>query len=117
MIGEKELRMMKKTAILINTARGQIIDQKALVEALKEKIISIAALDVLEKEPPDYNDPILTLDNVILSGHNGSVTEEAFHRVWIACTKAIIDVFNERAPQPPANVVNREVISYLNLKS
>lgn len=111
MVGEEQLRMMKKSAILINTARGQVVDQKALLKALTEKTISMVALDVLEKEPPIPDDPLLDLDNVIFTGHIGSVTNEAFHRVWIACTKAIIDVFEGRLPQPPANIVNREVIA------
>ncbi|MEM3588220.1 MAG: C-terminal binding protein, partial [Candidatus Jordarchaeaceae archaeon] len=77
LIGEEEFRLMKKTAILINTARGAIVDQKALYRALKEKWISGAALDVLEKEPPEPNDPLLKLDNVIITPHIGWYTEES----------------------------------------
>ncbi len=76
MIDERRLRMMKKTAILINTARGSVVDEKALVKALKEGWIRAAALDVFEEEPPK-NEELLALDNVLLTPHIGSQTREA----------------------------------------
>ena len=69
MISEKELDMMKKTAYLINTARGKIIDEKSLIKALKNKRIKGAALDVLEEEPINQKNELLCLDNVILTPH------------------------------------------------
>lgn len=76
MIGKRELGLMKPTAFLINTSRGEVVDEAALVEALKEKRIAGAALDVYEKEPP-LNSPLLKLDNVILTPHIGASTIEA----------------------------------------
>jgi glyoxylate reductase len=74
-IGQTELALMKPTAILVNTARGQIVDQAALYEALKSGIIKAAALDVVEKEPIPSDDPLLKLDNVVFSPHVGSATK------------------------------------------
>ena len=71
MIGRDELRRMKHTAYLINTSRGGVIDQEALVTALRTRQIAGAGLDVFNKEPVPYDDPILSLDNVVLSPHAG----------------------------------------------
>jgi glyoxylate reductase len=76
LIGERELSMMKPAAVLINTARGGVVDQAALCTALAEKRIAGAALDVLEHEPPHPEDPILGFDNVYLLPHIGSATVE-----------------------------------------
>ena len=75
-IGREQINLMKKNAIIVNCARGGLIDEKALYEALKEKKIRAAALDVFEEEPPKDN-PLLTLDNVIGTPHQGASTEEA----------------------------------------
>ncbi len=72
MIGEEQLRRLKKTAYIVNTSRGEIIDEKALVKALKEKKIAGAALDVFEKEPPDPSSELLKVDHVILTPHMSS---------------------------------------------
>ena len=69
---------MKPTAYLINTARGPIVDQKALTKVLQERRIAGAGLDVLEQEPPDADDPILKLDNVILAPHALCWTDQCF---------------------------------------
>jgi len=76
LIGARELAAMKPTAILVNTARGGLVDQKALYEALKKKQIHAAAIDVTEVEPIAPDDPLLTLDNIIIAPHiaGGSVT-------------------------------------------
>ncbi len=65
---------MEKKPILINTSRGPIIDEEALIRALKEGFVSGAGLDVLEKEPPDSKNPMLKMDNVILSAHTASAS-------------------------------------------
>ena len=77
------LRKMKPTAFFINVGRGPVHDQKALYKALKEGWIAGAGLDVLEKEPPDPDDPILTLDNVVFTPHYASYTEEAYHELRV----------------------------------
>jgi len=69
MLGQKEFEKMKNSSFLVNTSRGSVIDQKALYEALMEKEIAGAALDVLEEEPPEENNPLLKLDNVIFTPH------------------------------------------------
>ncbi|PKM13048.1 MAG: phosphoglycerate dehydrogenase [Gammaproteobacteria bacterium HGW-Gammaproteobacteria-3] len=75
-IGRNQLAMMKKTALLINCARGGLVDEAALYEALKNKQIAGAALDVYEHEPP-VNSPLLTLDNIVFTPHLGASTSEA----------------------------------------
>ncbi|MGH8068426.1 MAG: 2-hydroxyacid dehydrogenase [Candidatus Entotheonellia bacterium] len=77
MVGANELAQMKPTALLINTARGQLVDQRALYEALRDGKIAGAGLDVFEQEPIDPHDPILTLPNIVLSPHTAGTTPEA----------------------------------------
>lgn len=74
-IGERELRMMKPTAILINIARGPVVDSRALYTALKGGWIRAAALDVTDPEPIPADDPLLTLDNLVITPHIGSASE------------------------------------------
>jgi D-3-phosphoglycerate dehydrogenase / 2-oxoglutarate reductase len=74
MLGEKHFKLMKKTAIFINTGRGPTVQEAALIKALEEKWIAYAGLDVLEIEPPGDNNPILKMDNVILSAHTASAS-------------------------------------------
>jgi len=77
LIGKDQLAMMKPTSIIINTARGGIIDETALVEALQSGTIAAAGLDVMEHEPPDPNDPLPKLDNVIVTPHTAGPTLES----------------------------------------
>ena len=72
MLGEKHFRQMKKSAIFINTGRGPTVDEEALIKALQEGWIAHAALDVLEKEPPSHNNPMLGMENVTLTAHVAS---------------------------------------------
>ena len=98
LIGERELQMMKPTAILINTSRGKVIDQKALVKALKEGWIAGAALDVYEEEPIPLDDPLLRLENVILTPHIGSATRETRRRMAEVCAQNVRAVLEGRRP-------------------
>ncbi|MCD6480356.1 D-glycerate dehydrogenase, partial [Candidatus Bathyarchaeota archaeon] len=98
LIGEEELQMMKPTAILINTSRGKVIDQKALVKALKEGWIAGAALDVYEEEPIPLDDPLLRLENVILTPHIGSATRETRRRMAEVCAQNVKAVLEGRKP-------------------
>jgi lactate dehydrogenase-like 2-hydroxyacid dehydrogenase len=103
MIGEEQLRMMKRTAYIINTSRGPVLDQAALVRVLSEGAIAGAGLDVFEKEPIPHNDPLLKLQNVVLSPHIGSATEEAREAMAICDAENITVVM--KGEVPPPNVV------------
>lgn len=111
MIGAKELAKMKKSAILINTARGKVVDETALIEALKEKKIRGAGLDVFEKEPLPVNDPLTKLENVVLTPHIAFLTEESLEECTYFCIQNV-ERFIEGKPQ---NVVNPEVLASLRL--
>jgi D-3-phosphoglycerate dehydrogenase len=87
-IGEREFELMKPTAVLVNTARGGIIDEAALVKALKEKEIAGACLDVYEREPPEGS-PLLKLPNVILMPHLGASSKEAQREAAVLAAKKI----------------------------
>ena len=106
LIGERELNMMKPTAYLINTSRGAVIDQRALYRALKERRIAGAALDVFEKEPIDQDDPLLELDNVVLTPHIGSASVETRKKMAMMAAENLVSVL--RGVEPP-NLVNPEV--------
>lgn len=109
MIGQDEFALMKPTAILINTARGQMVDQKALYEALKSGKIRGAALDVAEIEPIPPDDPILKLDNVVFSPHVGSATKATRDRMAkLAVENLIAGLNRQRVPY----CVNPEVYSH-----
>ena len=107
LVNADRLALMKPTAYFINTARGPIVDQKALTKALQEGRIAGAELDVLEKEPPDADDPILTLDNVILAPHALCWTDQCFAGNGAADVRAVLDV--QRGGEPRV-VVNRDVL-------
>lgn len=77
MLGKKEFGMMKKTAFLINAARGSVVDEKALIAALEDKKIAGAGLDVLEQEPPLPENPLLQMENVLITPHCGAFSGEA----------------------------------------
>ncbi len=107
LINAARLALMQPTAYLINTARGPIVDQAALTDALRERRIAGAGIDVFEREPVDPHDPILTLDNVIVAPHALCFTDEvALGNGGSAC-RSILDV---AAGRIPANVVNRDAI-------
>jgi len=81
LMGDDEFALMKSTAVIINTARGPIIEQAALVRALQSKQIAGAALDVFEEEPLPSDSPLLQMDNVMLASHNANSSPEAWERV------------------------------------
>ena len=91
LINEGRLRLMKKEAILINTARGELVDEEALYRALKEGWIRGAGLDVFSEEPP-VGSPLLELDNVVVTPHIGAYTREANLRMGLAVAKNILKV-------------------------
>ena len=105
LIGTKQLRMMKKTAYLVNTSRGPVVDEKALVTALKKKQIAGAALDVFEKEP-QLASGLATLDKVTLTPHTASATFKTRGAMSEIAAKNILAVL---AGRRPPNMVNPEV--------
>lgn len=114
LIGEDELRLMKKTAVLINTARGDIVKEEALCRALKERWIAGAGIDVFEKEPLTAKHPFAQLDNILLSPHAASWTTEAVRRISICVGKNIMKVFEGQLPE---NIVNKKVLEKLDTAS
>jgi D-3-phosphoglycerate dehydrogenase len=94
---------MKPTAQLINVARGRLVDQAALVDALQRGVIAGAALDVLEDEPPDGDDPLLALDNVLLSPHAAYYSLEAIEETLQTVVEDVLAVLRGGAPRFPAN--------------
>ncbi len=106
LVNAERLALMKPTAYLINTARGPIVDQAALTEFLAAGRITGAGLDVLEQEPPDADDPILELDNVIVTPHALCWTDQIFAGNGAADVKATLDV---AAGRVPVGIVNKEV--------
>jgi phosphoglycerate dehydrogenase-like enzyme len=106
-VNAKRLGLMKRTAYLINTARGPIVDQIALTEVLASRRIAGAGLDVFETEPPDADDPILKLDNVILAPHALCWTDQCFAGNGAADVLAVLEIQRGRIPR---GVVNREVL-------
>ncbi len=107
MIGEAQLRTMRPSALLINCARGPIVDEAALVKALKEGIIAGAGLDVFDPEPPEADNPLFGLPNVILTPHSAALTAECVARMALHAAQAIVDVLEGRRPE---GVINPEVL-------
>lgn len=103
LIGEKELSLMKPTAIIVNTARGPIINDKALVDALTGGKIAGAGLDVFEEEPIPSDHPLLKLDNVVLTPHNAGMTPETIEK---GAQMAVDNIVNFLGGNP-TYVVNR----------
>jgi D-3-phosphoglycerate dehydrogenase len=106
LIGEKFLRRMKPTALLINTSRGPVVDEQALTRALAERWIAGAALDVWEEEPIPADHPLLAMDNVIATPHAAYFSSPAVAAVPRRCGEEIARVLTG---QHPLNVVNPEV--------
>lgn len=107
LVNDERLALMKRTAYLVNTARGPIVDQRALTRALAEGRIAGAGLDVFEKEPPDADDPLLRLENVVLAPHALCWTDQCFAGIGAADVQAVLEVMQGRVPR---GVVNRAVL-------
>lgn len=107
LINEERLRMMKRTACLINTSRGPVVDEKALYKALKEKWIWAAGLDVWKKEPTDPDNLLLQLENVTATPHIASASYETRTKMAVMAAENLIAILEGRVPP---NLVNREVL-------
>jgi D-3-phosphoglycerate dehydrogenase len=109
---ENELRTMKKTSYLVNTSRGPIVDEKALYVALKEKWIAGAALDVMDKEPPDWEAPLLKLDNIIITPHISFYSEESYVELKTKVAESVRAVLKGELPRAMVNpqVTKRKIL-------
>ena len=106
MIGVDALTTMKETAILINTSRGPVVDERALYEALRDRVIAGAGLDVFEAEPVDPDSPLLGLDNIVLTPHLASGSIETRTKMAVTAATNLVSVLQGK--EPP-NLVNPEV--------
>jgi D-3-phosphoglycerate dehydrogenase len=109
LIGAEALAKMKPTSYLINVARGPIVDEKALIDVLQQRRIAGAALDVFEQEPVDPANPLLAMDNVIVTPHSLCWTDECFHNMASTGLRSIVDVLNGRIPE---FLVDRAVLQH-----
>jgi D-3-phosphoglycerate dehydrogenase len=103
MVGKREFEMMKSSAYIINTARGDLIHETELVEALQTNQIAGAGLDVYAQEPPQNDHPLFTLDNVMLTPHNSTLTKECMVRLAVHAAIGIHEVLSGQKPTWPVN--------------
>ncbi|MCK4223261.1 D-glycerate dehydrogenase, partial [Candidatus Bathyarchaeota archaeon] len=108
LINEEKLKQMKKTAILINNARGPVIDEKALYKALKEGWIAGAGLDVFEQEPTPANNPLLTLNNIVVAPHISSSSFETRSKMAEMVAENLVSFLEGKTPP---NLVNKDVVN------
>lgn len=113
LINEDRLRTMKKTACLVNTSRGPVVDEKALYKALKEGWIWAAGLDVWEKEPVDVSNPLLELNNVTAAPHIASGSIATRTRMAVMAAENMVAILDGRVPP---NLVNKEALEVRPLK-
>jgi D-3-phosphoglycerate dehydrogenase len=113
LIGEQELRLCKKSAYVVNTARGAIIDDAALLKALQEGWIAGASLDVFTEEPPKADHPLLMMDKVLATPHFASCTVDAFKK---EADTALAQVRRVLEGKTPRFVANPEVLAQLGLE-
>ena len=108
MMGEEQFKKMKKTAFFINTARGSVVDEPALVKALKEGEIQAAAIDVIENEATETSE-LFGLENCILTPHAAFMSEDAFYEGRRRCLEHLAQRLSKKLEQRPTNIVNKEV--------
>jgi glyoxylate reductase len=106
LIGKKQFKEMKKTAYLVNTSRGPVVDEKALYSALKTKTIAGAGIDVFEKEPIDPTNPLIELDNIVMTPHIASASIETRTAMAMIAATNLVAVLEGK---DPPNAVNPEI--------
>jgi glyoxylate reductase len=107
LINAEKLKLMKKTAYLINNSRGPVVDEKALYQALKEGTIAGAGLDVFEQEPTPLDNPLLKLDNVVVAPHISSASYETRSRMAEMVAENLVAFFEGKKPP---NLINSDVM-------
>lgn len=100
LIGSNELGLMKRTAWLINTSRGEVVDEKALIAALKEGKIAAAGIDTFQKEPPEDLQALCGAGKAVLTPHVAAATEEAYVRMGVEAARNVLQVLAGQAPNP-----------------
>lgn len=110
LVNAARLRAMKRSAFLVNFSRGEVVDEAALYEALTTEIIAGAALDVFQEEPPQRENPLFQLENVLLSPHSAALTQECVIRMATGAARGVVDVLTGERPR---FVVNPEVLDRL----
>ena len=105
------LKLLKQSSVIINAARGGVVDDKALAKILRGNKIKGAALDVFETEPPSTNNPLLELDNVLLTPHNAALTLECRKRMAVETCQNILYYLNDHAKLNKNNIVNRKELN------
>ena len=103
LIGVNELALMKPSAYLINTARGPVVNETALIDVLQHGKIAGAGLDVFEEEPVPKNNPLLELDNVIVAPHSIAWTEESIRNIGLDACRNVRSIYEGKAPDHLAN--------------
>jgi len=111
LISEDKFNIMKKECIIVNTARGGIINENDLITSLQNKKIYGAGLDVYEKEPPNNNNPLFKLENVLLTPHNAALTLECRKRMAIEMSENIINYLEDHSNLNKNNIVNRKILN------
>jgi len=111
LITKKELTQMKNSCILVNTSRGGIIKEEDLLWALQNKVIHSAGLDVFEQEPPNKNNPLFLLKNLILSPHTAALTLECKKRMGVETCKNIVNYLTGSRNLISSNIVNKNIIN------
>jgi phosphoglycerate dehydrogenase-like enzyme len=114
LLGEAQFALMKPSAYFINVSRGSVVDEPALIAALRSGRIAGAALDVFEQEPVDPANPLLAMDNVIVTPHSLCWTDECFHNMATTGLTSIVDALSGRCPE---FVVNREVLDHPRVRA
>ena len=107
LVGARHFSLMKPSAYFINTARGPIVEEKALYEALSTHRIAGAGIDVFEQEPVSPDNPLLKLENIVVTPHHICLTDECISTVAASAFSACRDLANGRVPK---NVINQEVL-------
>jgi D-3-phosphoglycerate dehydrogenase len=114
LISTPQFALMKRSAYFINVSRGPVVDEPALIAALQAGLIAGAALDVFEQEPVDPANPLLAMDNVIVTPHSLCWTDECFHNMAATGLRSIVDVAGGRLPE---FVVNADVLAHPRVRA
>ncbi len=108
LIGKREFSLMKKSSIFINASRGKVVDEQALIEALQQKEILAAGLDVFTQEPVSFDNPLLSMDNVVTLPHIGSATKETRLKMQLLAAENVVEGLMNGIPK---NLINKEILT------